>query len=51
VITIPLSTIETTSPAVTGPRGIKQNFTFIAYRPAGSEVGVTAVLKSARATV
>lgn len=51
VITIPLSTIETTTPGVTGPRGIKQNFTFIAYRPAGSEVGVTAVLKSARATV
>ncbi|WP_337052486.1 phage tail tube protein [Pseudoxanthomonas sp. USHLN014] len=51
VITIPLSTIEATTPGVTGPRGIKQNFNFIAYRPAGAEVGVTAVLKSARATV
>jgi hypothetical protein len=51
VITIPLSTIETNSPGITGPRGIKQNFTFIAYRAAGAEVGVTAVLKSARATV
>lgn len=51
VITIPLSTIETNSPGITGPRGIKQNFNFIAYRAAGAEVGVTMVLKSPRAEI
>ena len=51
VFTIPLSVIEAPTPAISGPRGLKQNFTFQAFRNGGSEIGVTAVLKSPRAVV
>lgn len=51
VITVPLSVIEAPTPGITGPRGLKQNFTFQAYRSGGSEIGVTAVLKCPRATI
>lgn len=51
VITIPLSVITAPTPAITGPRGLKQNFSFSAFRSSGVEIGVTAVLKAARATV
>jgi hypothetical protein len=51
VITIPLSVITAPTPGVTGPRGLKQNFNFSAFRTTGTEVGVTAVLKAPRATV
>jgi len=51
VITIPLSVIEAPTPPISGPRGLKQNFTFSAFRAANAEIGVTAVLKSPRATV
>lgn len=50
-ITIPLSKISAPTPAVNGPRGLKQNFSFVAHRPAGAEIGVTFELKSPRATV
>lgn len=51
VITVPVSVLEATSPAINGPRGLRQNFTFRAYREAGSEVAVTAVLHTPRATI
>lgn len=50
-ITIPLSVIEAPTPGVTGPKGLKQPFTFSAYRTGGAEIGVTAVLKSPRAVI
>lgn len=50
-LTIPVSVIEAPAPPVNGPRGLKQNFTFQAYRPTGSELGVTFVLKSPRAVI
>lgn len=51
VISVPVSVLEATSPAINGPRGLRQNFSFRAYREAGSEVAVTAVLHSPRATI
>lgn len=51
VLTIPLAVIEAPTPAISGPRGLKQSFTFQAYRNGGSEIGVTAVLKSPRAVI
>ncbi len=51
VINIPLSVIEAPTPGVTGPRGLKQNFTFRAFRTSGSELGITAVLKCPRAII
>lgn len=50
-LNVPLSSFQAPTPGVTGPRGIKQNFNFTAYRPTGGEVGVTAVLKVPRATI
>ena len=51
VITIPLSVIEAPTPGITGPRGLKQNFTFRAFRQEGQELGITAVLKCPRAVI
>ena len=51
VITIPLTTLEAPTPAVNGPRGLRQNFSFRAYREGGAELGVTAVLYSPRAVI
>ncbi|RJS04874.1 phage tail tube protein [Xanthomonas sp. CFBP 7698] len=50
VITIPLSTIDQTAPEISGPRGLKMPFNFVAHRTTG-ELGVTAVLKNQRATI
>lgn len=50
VLTIPLSTIDQTAPEISGPRGLKMSFNFVAHRVSG-ELGVTAVLKNQRATV
>lgn len=51
VFTIPLSSLDQTAPPVEGPRGLKLPFNFVAHRAAGAELGVTVVLKNARATV
>jgi hypothetical protein len=51
VFTIPVSVIEAPTPGITGPKGLKQNFTFQGYRPSGAELGFSVVLKSARAIV
>lgn len=50
-ITVPLSAIDAPTPGINGPRGLKQNFTFRAYRSAGSELGVKFELKCPRATI
>ena len=50
-INVPLSALVAPVPGVTGPRGLKQNFNFRAYRPENGEVGVTVVLKSPRAII
>lgn len=50
-ITIPLSVLEAPTPGVTGPRGLKQPFSFRAHRAAGAELGVTVELKSPRAVI
>jgi hypothetical protein len=46
---IPVSAITAPKPGITGPRGLKQNFTFRAYREGGSEVGVKWTLLNSRA--
>lgn len=51
VFNIPLSKLDAPTPAISGPKGLKQNFTWRAFRASGAEVGVTAVLKSPRAVV
>lgn len=51
VITVPLSKVDAPVPAINGPRGLRQNFSFRAYRPEGSEVGVTAALHVPRETI
>lgn len=50
-IDIPVSVIEAPTPPVSGPRGLKQNFTFTAYRAAGQEIGVTFTLLSPRPAI
>ncbi|MDR7193351.1 phage tail tube protein [Luteimonas terrae] len=50
-LNVPLSALVAPVPGVTGPRGLKQAFSFRAYRPENGEVGVTAVLKSPRAVI
>lgn len=50
VLTIPLSSLDQTAPPIEGPRGLRLPFNFVAHRGAG-ELGVTAVLKNARATI
>ncbi len=50
VITIPLAVFEANTPAVDGPKGLKLQANFTAHRGVG-EIGVTAVLKNALATV
>ncbi|MXV11634.1 hypothetical protein DYQ93_11445 [Xanthomonas sp. LMG 8992] len=50
VINVPLSTIDQTAPEITGPRGLKMPFNLIAHR-SGGELGVSATLKAARATI
>lgn len=50
-ITIPLASTNRPIPAINGPRGLKQNVTFVAHRTGGAEIGVTAVLKTARAVI
>jgi hypothetical protein len=50
VLTIPLSSLDQTAPPIEGPRGLRLPFNFVAHRGTG-ELGVTAVLKNARATV
>lgn len=51
VITIPLSTLDQTAPEVSGPRGLKAPFNFVAHRAEGAELGATVVLKNQRATI
>lgn len=51
VFNIPVSVLEAPTPGINGPRGLRQNFSFRAYREGGTEVGVTAVLHAPRATV
>ncbi len=48
---IPLGTLDQTAPEVSGPRGLKAPFNFIAHRAANAELGVTCVLKNQRATI
>lgn len=50
VITIPLSSMDKFGVPINGPRGLKQNFNWVAHRGVG-ELGITAVLKNARATI
>lgn len=50
-LTIPVSVIEAPAAPISGPRGLKQNFTFQAYRATGAELAVTWVLKSPRAVI
>lgn len=50
VLTIPLSSLDQTAPPIEGPRGLRLPFNFVAHRGTG-ELGVTALLKNARATV
>jgi hypothetical protein len=50
-LTIPVSVIKAPKPPISGPRGLKQNFTFQAYRATGAELAVTWVLKSPRAAI
>lgn len=49
--TIPLSTLDQTAPEVSGPRGLKAPFNFVAHRAEGAELGAKAVLKNQRATI
>lgn len=51
VLNVPLSKVDAPAPAINGPRGLRQNFSFRAYRTGGSEVGVTAVLHTPRETI
>ncbi|MCD7096937.1 phage tail tube protein [Stenotrophomonas sp. MMGLT7] len=51
VFDIPLSKFLAPTPGVTGPRGLKQNFSWRAYRLGGQEVAVSVTLKSPRAIV
>ncbi len=50
-ITIPKLTYEATTPAVEGPKGIRQTYRWVAHAASGSELGAQAVLKNALATV
>jgi hypothetical protein len=49
--TIPLSTLDQAAPEVSGPKGLKMPFNFVAHRAAGAELGVACVLKNQRATI
>ena len=50
VITIPNVVLTANTPPIDGPKGLKVNMAFTAHRTTG-EIGVTAVLKNALATV
>ncbi len=50
-LTIPLASTNRPIPPVNGPRGLKQNVTFVAHREGGQEIGVTAVLQSPRPSI
>lgn len=50
VITIPLAVFTANTPAIDGPKGLKLGADFTAHRSTG-EIGITAVLKNALATV
>ena len=49
-ITVPALVFSREKPAIDGPRGLKQNFTFTSHRTIG-ETGVNAVLTNALAAV
>lgn len=49
-ISIPALVFGREKPAIDGPRGLKQNFTFTTHRTTG-EIGITATLKNALAAV
>lgn len=51
VLTLPKLALAATTPAIDGPKGLKLNFSGNAFAPSGAELGVTAVLKNALATV
>lgn len=51
VMTIPKLVIAATTPPIDGPKGLKLTFNFNAFAASGAELGFTAVLKNAQATI